>query len=57
MALCAMLVGGNVLHRRRRQAGALLWMKRSLTIALGLLHGKQIKRPSAFLCVELFILR
>lgn len=57
MALCAMLVGGNVLHRRCRQAGALLWMKRSLTIALGLPRGKQIKRPSAFLCAELFIPR
>ncbi|TNN76973.1 hypothetical protein EYF80_012819 [Liparis tanakae] len=41
MALCAMLVGGNVLLRRRRQPGALLWMKRSLTIALGLPHVKR----------------
>lgn len=49
MALCAMLVGGNALHRRCRQAGALLWMMRSLTIALGLPHGKQIKHPSACL--------
>lgn len=52
--LCAMLVGGIVLHRHRRQAGALLWMKRSLTIALGLLHGKQIQHLSAFLGAEHF---
>lgn len=54
MALSVMLVGGNVLHQRRRQAGALLWMNVSLTIALGLPHTKQIKH-SAFLCAELFI--
>lgn len=55
MALCVMLVGGSVLHWHCRQAGALLWKKRSLTIALGLLHGKQIKHLS-FLGVEHFIL-
>ena len=54
MALCVMLVGGNVLHQCRRQAAALLWMNASFTIALGLPHTKQIKHP-AFLCAELFI--
>lgn len=41
MALCVMLVGGNVLHQHCRQAGALLWMNRRLNIALGLPHAKQ----------------
>ena len=56
MALCAVLVGGNVLHRAAANESSPV-DEESLTIALGLPHGKQIKRPSAFLCVELFILR
>lgn len=48
MALFTMLVGGNVLHRCSRGAGALLRMKRRATIALGLPHDKQIKQASVF---------
>lgn len=42
----------EVIHRQCRQAEALLWIKGSLTIALGLPHSKQIKHSSAFLSVE-----
>lgn len=52
MVLCAMLVGGIVLHRHCRQAGALLWMKRSLPIALGLLHYHAGSRKMLYLLVS-----